>query len=396
MAYITVGTENSADIELFYTDQGSGQPVVLIHGFPLNGESWGKQQAALLDAGYRVIAYDRRGFGASTKTGSGYDFDTFAADLTRSWTTSTSTTPCSSASRWAPARSRATSRATAASASRRRPSSRRSSRTCSRPTTTRTARGRRSSSTASRPPSREDRYAFLTGFFKDFYNLDENLGSRISQEALDAQRADREPAGNAAIAAAPLTWPTDFRADIPNIDVPALIVHGTADNILPIDVTGRRFTKLLPDATYVEIEGAPHGMLWTHGDEVNEALLAFLATSPLTATAWRRETERVAPVCDAHAVSRRAGAQSCSGRRARSPATASGTSSTSAATTIAAMPIDLVARLAGQPADGEPRSPQAERDSRGDAPAARPRDAESDHRDRGEDGQTPGGCGIPP
>ena len=81
MAYITVGTENSADIDLYYTDQGSGQPVVLIHGFPLNGESWGKQQAALLDAGYRVIAYDRRGFGASTKAGAGYDYDTFAADL---------------------------------------------------------------------------------------------------------------------------------------------------------------------------------------------------------------------------------------------------------------------------------------------------------------------------
>ncbi len=82
--------------------------------------------------------------------------------------------------------------------------------------------------------------------------------------------------GNAAIAAAPLTWPTDFRADIPAIDVPTLIVHGTADNILPIDATARRFKQLLPDATYIELEGAPHGMLWTHGDEINEALLGFL------------------------------------------------------------------------------------------------------------------------
>ena len=83
MAYITVGTENSVDVDLYYTDQGpsDAQPVVLIHGFPLNGESWGKQQAALLDAGYRVIAYDRRGFGASSKVGSGYDYDTFAGDL---------------------------------------------------------------------------------------------------------------------------------------------------------------------------------------------------------------------------------------------------------------------------------------------------------------------------
>jgi len=123
---------------------------------------------------------------------------------------------------------------------------------------------------------REDRYAFLTGFFKDFYNLDENLGSRISQEAVDASVQTANRAGNAAIAAAPLTWPTDFRADIEKVDVPALIVHGTADNILPIDATARRFKDLLPDATYVEIDGAPHGMLWTHADEVNKALLAFL------------------------------------------------------------------------------------------------------------------------
>ena len=125
----------------------------------------------------------------------------------------------------------------------------------------------------------KDRYAFLTGFFRDFYNLDDLLGERISQEAVDASVQVANLAGNAAIAAAPLTWPTDFRGDIPAITVPTLIVHGTADNILPIDATARRFTELLPDATpltYVEIEGAPHGLLRTHGAEVNEALLAFL------------------------------------------------------------------------------------------------------------------------
>ncbi len=125
----------------------------------------------------------------------------------------------------------------------------------------------------------EDRYAFLTGFFRDFYNLDDLLGERISQEAVDASVQVANQAGNAAIAAAPLTWPTDFRGDIPSITVPTLIVHGTADNILPIDATARRFKDLVPDATpltYVEIEGAPHGLLRTHGAEVNEALLAFL------------------------------------------------------------------------------------------------------------------------
>lgn len=279
MAHITVATENSADIDIFYTDQGpaGGQPVVLIHGFPLNGESWGKQQAALVDAGYRVIAYDRRGFGASTKAGSGYDYDTFAADLHAlmedldlhdavlvGFSMGTGEI----------------------------------ARYLSRYGSARVAKAAFLGSlepflliTDDNPDGagpqdffdgiaqsvRADRYAFITGFFRDFYNLDENLGSRISQEALDASVAVAAQAGNLAIAAAPLTWPTDFRADIPAIDVPTLILHGTADNILPIDKTARKFKDLVPgDVTYVEIDGAPHGLLWTHGAEVNDALLSFL------------------------------------------------------------------------------------------------------------------------
>lgn len=278
MAHITVGTENSVDVELYYTDQGpaDAQPVVLIHGFPLNGESWGKQQAALLDAGYRVVAYDRRGFGASTKTGAGYDYDTFAADLhalmedldLRDAVLVGFSMGTGEIARY-----------------------------LSRYGSGRVAKAAFLGSlepyllkTEDNPEGagpqeffdgiaqsvRADRYAFITGFFRDFYNLDDTLGSRISQEALDASVQVANLAGSTGIAAAPLTWPTDFRADIPSIDVPALILHGTADNILPIDVTARRFRELLPDATYVELEGAPHGLLWTHGDEVNEALLAFL------------------------------------------------------------------------------------------------------------------------
>lgn len=276
MAYITVGTENSADIELYYTDQGSGQPVVLIHGFPLNGESWGKQQAALLEAGYRVIAYDRRGFGASSKAGTGYDYDTFAADLhalMEDLDLSDAVLVGFSMGTGEVARY------------------------ISRYGSARVAKAAFLGSlepyllkTDDNPDGaapqeffdgiaqtvREDRYAFIAGFYKDFYNLDENLGTRISQAAVDASVQVATTAGNAALAAAPLTWPTDFRGDIGAIDVPALILHGTADNILPIDATARRFRTLLPDATYVEIEGAPHGLLWTHGAEVNEALLAFL------------------------------------------------------------------------------------------------------------------------
>lgn len=278
MAHITVGTENSTEVKLHYTDHGKGQTVVLIHGFPLDGESWGKQQAALLDAGYRVIAYDRRGFGGSSKTRAGSDYDTFTDDLgALMHTLDLEKVVLVGFSMGTGEVARYFTRY----------GSERVEKAVFLGSLEPYLLKNDDNPDGAAPQDffdgiaasvREDRYAFLTGFYKDFYNLDDNLGSRISQEAVDASVAAANRAGNAAISAAPLTWPTDFRADIEKIDVPALIVHGTADNILPIDATGRRFTKLLPQATYVEIEGAPHGMLWTHADEVNEALLAFLAT----------------------------------------------------------------------------------------------------------------------
>lgn len=276
MAYITVGTENSVDVDLHYTDMGSGQPVVLIHGFPLNGESWDRQQSALLEAGFRVIAYDRRGFGESTKTAGGYDVDTFAADLHAlmedldlrgavlvGFSMGTGEV-ARYLSRYGDAR---VSKAVFLGSvepylliTEDNPD----------------GAGPQEFFDGLAQALREDRYAFLTQFFHDFYNLDENLGTRISPEAVAASVQVANRAGNIAIATTPLSWPTDYRDDIAQIDVPTLIVHGTADNILPIDATARRFRTLLPAATYVEIEGAPHGMLRTHAAEVNEALLAFL------------------------------------------------------------------------------------------------------------------------
>ncbi len=281
MAYITVGTENSVDIDIFYTDHGPAdtQPVVLIHGFPLNGESWDLQSRALLESGYRVIAYDRRGFGASSKTASGSDYDTFASDL------------------HALVEDLELEDAVLVGFSM---GTGEIARYLSRYGASRIAKaaflgslepyllitddnpdgaGDQAFFDGTAAAVAEDRYAFLTGFFRDFYNLDELLGDRISQEAVDASVQVANQAGNAAIAAAPLTWPTDFRGDVAAITVPTLILHGTADNILPIDKTARRFRELVPEATpltYVEIDGAPHGLLRTHGAEVNEALLAFL------------------------------------------------------------------------------------------------------------------------
>lgn len=276
MAFITVGTENSTDIELYYEDHGAGQPVVLIHGYPLDGASWEKQTSALLEAGYRVITYDRRGFGKSTKTAGGYDYDTFAADLNTVLTSldlndvvlvgfSMGT---GEVGRYLGAYGSARVAKAAFLGS-------------LEPYLLQTDDnpggvpqdvfdGLKDAVTA-------DRYAFFTDFFKNFYNADTFLGTpRLSQEVLDAGWNLAANAGAIASVAAQPTWLTDFRADIPKIDVPALIVHGTADNILPIDSTGRLFAKALPSAEYVEIEGAPHGLLWTHAAEVNAVLLDFL------------------------------------------------------------------------------------------------------------------------
>lgn len=277
MAFITVGTENSTDIELYYEDHGAGQPVVLIHGYPLDGSSWEKQTTALLGAGYRVITYDRRGFGKSSKPTDGYDYDTFAADLNTVLTTldlNEAVLVGFSMGTGEVGRYLGTYGSS------------------------RIAKAAFLGSlepyllqTDDNPDGVPqsvfdglydgvvaDRYAFFTEFLKNFFNADTYLGTeRLSQEAVDANWNLAVQSGATASSEAQPSWLTDFRSDIPKIDVPSLIVHGTADNILPIDNTGRRFAKALPSADYVEIEGAPHGMLWTHAPEVNKILLDFLA-----------------------------------------------------------------------------------------------------------------------
>ena len=120
-----------------------------------------------------------------------------------------------------------------------------------------------------------DRLAFLTGWNQNFYNLDENLGTRISEEAVrDAWNTASAASPAGTIACVP-TWGTDFRADLPKIDIPVLILHGTADRVLPIDATGPRSHELISGSEYVVIQGAPHGLCWTHADEVNAELLRF-------------------------------------------------------------------------------------------------------------------------
>ena len=276
MSTITVGTENSTAIELYYEDHGSGQPVVLIHGYPLDGSSFEKQTHALLEAGYRVITYDRRGSGKSSQPTVGYDYDTFAADLKVVLDTLDLTEVVLVGF----------SMGTGEVA-----------RYIGNYGSARVAKAVFLGSlqpfllqTDDNPTGvpqevfdgllkavSADRFAFFTGFYQNFYNLDENLGSRVSQEVVDVSQSIAAGSSFYSSVADQPTWLTDFRGDIPKIDVPALIVHGTADRILPIDSTGRVFAKSLPSAEYVEIEGAPHGMLWTHHAEVNAVLLAFLS-----------------------------------------------------------------------------------------------------------------------
>ncbi len=276
MGYITVGQENSTDINLYYEDHGSGQPIVLIHGYPLDGHSWEKQIPALLGAGYRVITYDRRGFGQSSQPTVGYDYDTFAADLnTLLETLDLRDVILVGFSMGTGEVGRYLG-------------------------TYGSARVAKAAFLASLEPFllktednpegvdgsvfegileavTKDRYAYFTDFYNAFYNTDENLGTRLSEEVVRANWNTAAGASWYASSAAVPTWTTDFRADLPKIDVPTLIVHGTADRILPIESTGRPFHRALPQAEYVEIEGAPHGLLWTHAQEVTDALLAFLA-----------------------------------------------------------------------------------------------------------------------
>jgi non-heme chloroperoxidase len=278
MPSITVGQEGSSPVEIHYEDVGAGPPVVLIHGFPLSSRSWEKQIPLLLDAGYRVVTYDRRGFGQSSQPSAGYDYDTFAADCDKVLTALgllDVTLAGFSMGGGEVARYLGTygsgrvSRAAILSGV---------------PPyllkTPETPNGVDGSVFADiQAAIAADRFAYLTAFYKDFYNLDELLGTRISEDVVRDSWNVAAGASPIATWSCPPTWHTDFRADLAKIDVPTLVTHGSADRVLPIDATGARTHELIADSRYVVIDGAPHGCLWTHADEVNRALLEFLAES---------------------------------------------------------------------------------------------------------------------
>ena len=275
MPYVKVGSENSGDIELYYEDHGSGKPVVLIHGWPLSGRSWEKQTSALLEAGHRVVTYDRRGFGESSKPTFGYDYDTLAADLhvlVEKLDLSNAALVGFSMGGGEVARYVGRNGS---------------------------ARVRKAAFIAAIPPFLKktadnpagvdgavfegiqkelaaDRPAFLAGFLRNFYNVDALGGKRVSDEVVRVSWAIGTGASPTATSACVTAWQTDFREDLAKFDLPTLVVHGDADRIVPLEASGRRTHEAVKGSRLAVLKDAPHGLNWTHAEELNRELLAFL------------------------------------------------------------------------------------------------------------------------
>jgi non-heme chloroperoxidase len=276
MSTVTVGKENSTSIDLYYEDHGSGSPVVLIHGWPLSGASWEKQVAALLAAGHRVITYDRRGFGRSSRPGLGYDYDTFTADLDKLL-------------RKLDLKKVALVGFSMGTGEVTRYLAKYGDKRVRKAVLIGTL-GPYLVKAADNPEGvdakifediksaiRADRPAFLMEFLRNFYNYDVTGGKLVSERVLD----DNWNVATGASAIGTLkcvdAWIEDFRKDVPKNKVPTLILHGDADRILPPDATSRRQAKMIKYAKVVELPGGPHGVLWTHADRINSELVSFLA-----------------------------------------------------------------------------------------------------------------------
>jgi pimeloyl-ACP methyl ester carboxylesterase len=275
MPTVTVGLENGSDIEIYYEDHGAGQPVVLIHGYPLSGRAWDKQVPVLLEAGYRVITYDRRGFGQSSQPTVGYDYDTFAADL------NTLLEHLDLHDAVLVGHSMGTGEVT---------------RYLGRYGSARVAKGvlvspippfllQMPDNPEGVPQSLFDGFAqaaaadapaWMKGFLDNFYNIDTLRGTLVSDQAYQTSWNLAVTASATAAVACIGTWTTDFRDDLPEIDVPMLVVQGDADQVLPLDKTGKRLPGLIKDVQLVVIDGGPHAIPWTHAARVNTALLDFI------------------------------------------------------------------------------------------------------------------------
>jgi non-heme chloroperoxidase len=282
MPYVTVGEENSGSIDLYYEDHGSGPPVVLIHGYPLSGRAWDRQVPALIEAGHRVITYDRRGFGRSSHPASGYDYDTLAADLDavmsqldlREATLAGHSMGTGEVARYLGAYGSA-----------------------------RVARGvlvspippfllQADDNPEGIPGSVYDEFirtakadipAWMTTFLNVFYSTGTQRDASVSDQAFQASWNIATTASAAAAVACIATWTTDFGADLRKIDVPVLVLQGDADQAVPFEKTGKRVPAFVSDAQLVTISGGPHAIPWTHAEQVNTALLRFMDHATVSA-----------------------------------------------------------------------------------------------------------------
>ena len=281
MPHIDVGKENSSPISLYYEDHGSGQPIVLIHGYPLSSSSWEKQIPVLLDAGFRVIAYDRRGFGKSSQPATGYNYDTFAEDLhhvvqhlkLKDFVLAGFSMGGGEVARYiGKYGSKDVSKAIIIGGVP--------------PYLLKTADNAEGVDgtvfDGIEKAVKADRYAFFTGFFKNFFNTDVHLGKRVSDEAIQACWNVAALSSPVASYACVPTWHEDFRKDVAKVDVPTLVIHGDADRIVPFAAAGQRTAKLIKDAELVVIKDGPHNVAWTHAEEVTAALLKFLGKKSVT------------------------------------------------------------------------------------------------------------------
>jgi non-heme chloroperoxidase len=276
MPYVTVGKENSGSIELYYEDHGSGTPVVLIHGYPLSGRAWEKQLPVLMEDGRRVITYDRRGFGKSSQPVGGYDYDTFAADLNALMEA------LDLRDAVLVGHSMGTGEVT---------------RYISKYGSGRVAKGvlispippfllQADDNPEGLPGSlfdgfmqaaRADSAAWMKGFLDNFFNIDKTRGTLVSDQYYQACFNIATSASAAGTVACISTWETDFRADLPKLNVPMLCVQGDADRVLPYPKTGQRLPGMISGLQFDVIEDGPHAICWTHADQVNSALLKFLS-----------------------------------------------------------------------------------------------------------------------
>jgi non-heme chloroperoxidase len=276
MNFVKVGEENSTPIEIYYEDHGSGSPVVLIHGWPLNGDAWEKQTAALLAAGHRVITYDRRGFGRSSKPAIGYNYDTFASDLDILLST------LNLAGVSLIGHSMGTGEIT---------------RYIGKYGTKRLKKavligtlGPYLLKTVDNPDGvaasvfnevragiKADRPAAIMEFLKNFYSVGGPDGKLVSERVIEANWTVAMGASPTGTLACVDAWVEDFRKDIARNHLPTMVIHGDDDRILPADATSRRQVKLINDVKYLEMKDGSHGLPWTHAEEINAALVEFIA-----------------------------------------------------------------------------------------------------------------------